>query len=172
MATPSNNPGALQLQDIHIPADAGIWPLALGWWILLVLVIILMTWLLIKAFKIVKQKKKRRLILLELNTLQNQLTQSPDNKTIASINILLRKVAISVYTREKIASLTGTEWLKLLDSSVKNAGFSKGAGRILIDAPYQENDVSNLNLDEFTSLVRACIKGMLKKSVKKGGGVS
>lgn len=171
MATPSNNSGALQLQDIHLPADAGVWPLALGWWVLLVLTILLTIWLLRKAYKIAKQKKKRRIILSELTTLQNQLTQSPNNKTIASINILLRKVAISVYSREKIASLTGAEWLKLLDNSVKNAGFSKGAGRILIDAPYQANDISNLNLAEFTPLIRASIKGMLKKSAKNRGGV-
>jgi len=171
MATLSSNSGALQLQDIHLPADAGVWPLAPGWWILLILSILLTVWFVRRALKIIKQKKKHRIILSELNTLQNQLSQSPSNKAISNINILLRKVAISAYSREKIAHLTGAEWLQLLDSSVKKAGFSKGAGRILIDAPYQENDISNLNLAEFIPLIRASIKGMLKKSIKTRGGV-
>ena len=171
MATPpaniANQSAALQLHDIHLPASPGIWPLAPGWWVLLALSLLILIWIIRKALKKAQQQKKLRLILSELNELQEKLKKSPSNEIIADINILLRKVAISVYPQQEVASLTGAEWLKLLDRSVKNAGFSKGAGRILVDAPYQAHDISNLNLAEFTPLIRSSIKRMLKGKIKQ-----
>ncbi|HIQ14717.1 MAG TPA: DUF4381 domain-containing protein, partial [Leucothrix sp.] len=95
------------------------------------------------------------------------LINNPDNEAIASINIFLRQLAISKYPRSDIASLTGAKWLQFLDESGNTQEFTKGAGRILVDAPYQSGELQNLNSAEFTPLMRSWIK----KVVKRGGWV-
>ena len=165
----------LQLQDIHLPESASFWPLAPGWWILFALIVAITTWITFKALKRAKKKKYQRKILAKFKTLENKLKENPNNATIAQINTLLRQVAITYYPRSKVASLTGDDWLHFLDVTGDTHDFSHGAGRILIEAPYQfdkksasqtkegENQaIENLNLNKFIPL----IQNWAKKAVK------
>jgi len=162
------NSQKLQLQDIHLPGSASFWPPAPGWWLLLALLIFITIWAVIKLRKKARLKKQQNLILAQLDALEADLKKHPSNETIAEINTLLRQLAVNYYPRDEIASLTGAQWLQFLDSAGGTRAFSKGAGRILVDAPYQASDLTNLNLDEFVPLVRKWVR----KIVKNGGGVS
>jgi len=164
MGDATNN--GLKLQDIHLPDSPGFWPLAPGWWILLVLLLLLGIWLLLKLMRRARLTKKRQQILNEYSRLEARLLDHPDNEVIANINIFLRQLAISKYPRADIASLAGANWLAFLDESGDTNEFSKGAGRILVDAPYQAGELKNLNRDEFAPLIRRWIK-----KIEKRGGV-
>ena len=153
----------LKLQDIHLPNSPGFWPLAPGWWILLALLLVLGIWLLLKLMRRARRRKQRQQILDEYSRLEARLLDHPDNEAIANINIFLRQLAISKYPRTDIASLTGANWLAFLDKSGDTNEFSKGAGRILVDAPYQAGELKNLNRAEFTPLIRRWIKNIEKK---------
>jgi len=169
------DPETIPLIDIHLPEEAGVWPLAPGWWILLFALIVLLTWLIINLRKKARQRKYREMIFSKLNSLEKNLKNKPSNKAISDINILLRQLAITYYPREEIASLTGADWLSFLDKSGATNNFSRGAGRILVDAPYQSEKTTNLNLAEFTPLIKSWVKRIVKQSdkiVKSGGGVS
>lgn len=156
-----------QLQDIHLPTSPGIWPLAIGWWILLTLIIFLGVWLLLRIRRQAKLKKQRDMIFSLLDNLEKKLKEKPGNDVIAEINTLMRQLAINYYPRNIIASLTGANWLDFLDLSGKTKNFSRGAGRILIDAPYQPEDhaggLQNFNKDEFIPLIRRWVKRLIKK---------
>lgn len=157
----------LQLQDIHLPESASFWPLALGWWILIAAIVLIASWLIIKALKQAKRKKYQRTILAKFKVLEQKLKANPSNAAVAEINTLLRQLAITYYPRSEIASLTGGDWLHFLDESGDTHDFSRGAGRILIEAPYQSDmhsnhHIENLNINEFIPL----IQGWAKKIVK------
>ena len=158
-----------QLHDIHLPDNPGIWPLAVGWWILLALLLLIALWVFLKRRKQLKLKKQRDVIFAKLDRLEKHLKEKPSNHVIAEINTLLRQLAVNYYPRARIASLTGAQWLQFLDQSGKTQDFTKGAGRILIDAPYQPDDSSgnlnNFNKDEFIPLIRRWVK----KVVQTGG---
>ncbi len=144
-----------QLQDIHLPESASFWPLAMGWWLLLVVLIVVVAWLIIKLLKRAKQRIYRAKIFAKFDVLEKKLKAKPSNAVIAEINTLLRQVAVTYYPRSKIASLTGGDWLQFLDQSGATQGFSRGAGRILIEAPYRlEKEVENLNIKELIPLIR------------------
>ena len=149
---------SLQLQDIHLPESASFWPLALGWWILIAVIIFMAVWAITKVVKRIKQKRQQRRILAKFKALEKKLKANPSNTIVAEINTLLRQLAITYYPRTEIASLTGGDWLHFLDKSGGTHDFSRGAGRILIDAPYRHGELQNLNLDEFTPLIRSWIK--------------
>ena len=163
MANASLHDNGLKLQDIHLPDSPGFWPLAPGWWVLLMVLLLIGIWLLLKFLQRARQRKKQQQILDEYTRLETKLLEHPDNEAIARINTFLRQLAISQYPRTDIASLTGRKWLRFLDLSGDTQDFSKGAGRILIDAPYQSAKLQNFNCDEFTSLIRQWIKKMQKR---------
>jgi len=160
---------ALQLRDIHFPGSPDLWPLALGWWLLLTVILFFLFWLAMEARQHIRKKKHNQILFEKFEVLAKKLRKQPDNAVLAEINILLRQLAITHYPRAEIASLTGGDWLHFLDKSGKTQGFSRGAGRILMDAPYRSDNLRNLNTEEFIPLIRGWIKNNLKKPPKSRG---
>lgn len=154
-----------QLKDIHLPGNPDIWPLALGWWLLLVLVLGLAVYLFFIVRKYLCIKKHKKMLFDQFEQLENKL-QDADKNNIAEANILLRRLALVYYPSDSIASLTGGDWLQFLDESGNTSNFSRGAGRILIEAPYRSGELENYNGDEFIPLIRDWV---MKTSNKVGG---
>lgn len=154
---------SLQLKDIHLPANASAWPLALGWWLLILLALFVGIILFFKIKKYLKIKKHKLALKDEYLTLENKLNSSPTKDLIAETNILLRRLALAYYPEKNIASLTGGDWLSFLDTSANTQDFSKGAGRILIEAPYRSGQLENYNSDEFIPLIRKWVNQTIKK---------
>jgi len=102
----------------------------------------------------------------ELTKLEEKLKDSPSKTHIAETNILLRRISLKYHPEANVASLTGGAWLEFLDQSGNTQNFSKGAGRILIDAPYRAGKLDNYNGDEFISLIRQWVT----KNAQKVGG--
>jgi Domain of unknown function (DUF4381) len=121
-----------QLRDIHLPDPISWWPPAIGWWLLLLLLVVLAVagyW-----FYSRHQKQQwRRDALVELQRLQQQ--QLSEKELVTELSILLRRVAITRFPREEVASLTGERWLAFLDQHMKENVF-QSKGRVLITAPY------------------------------------
>ncbi|MEE9445967.1 MAG: DUF4381 domain-containing protein [Cocleimonas sp.] len=170
-------PDGLVLKDIHLAGSPDFWPPAIGWWILLSIILLALSALFLSVRSKLRQqaklKKQREKLMAKLKMYEDKLTQNPSNKTIADMNTLLRQLAVNYYPRSKISSLTGCDWLKFLDQSGNTRGFTKGAGRILIEAPYQSGDPENLNLDEFISLIRKWVHRLVdqpKAEVPSVGG--
>ena len=149
---------ALQLKDIHLPGSPDLWPLALGWWLLLAIIVLALFWLFSQLKKRNRIRKHRKMLLSTLDVLEDKLRKDANSETLAEVNVLLRQLAVNYYPRSEIASLTGGDWLHFLDRSGKTHGFSRGAGRILIEAPYQSGKIQNFNIDEFIPLVRSWVK--------------
>jgi len=155
-----------QLKDIHLPTDPSIWPLALGWWLLMAVFLGVIVWLFFVIKKYLYIKRYKRMLFDELAKLEKKLKKSPDKSLVADTNILLRRIALAYYPNDSIASLTGADWLKFLDESGKTHNFSKGAGRILIEAPYRSGQLENYNGDEFIPLIR----NWVTRNARKEGG--
>ena len=152
-------PEALPLRDIHLPDPVGWWPPAPGWWGLMLLCLLLLavirTWI---GYRRRGRLKLHSLILLQ--QLVARFEQSGDEqRLIADLSVLLRRVAISVFPRRQVASLTGVEWLRFLDQSLTPGGtdkaFTEGVGRILLDAPYKP--ACRVDRDALIGLIRRWI---------------
>lgn len=156
----------LQLKDIHLPPTPSIWPLALGWWLLLALFLIIAVYWFFLVRKYLRIRKHKRILFDELAKLEEKLKDSPSKNNVAETNVLLRRIALRYYPKANVASLTGGAWLEFLDQSGNTQNFSKGAGRILIDAPYRAGELENYNRDEFISLIRQWVT----KNARKVGG--
>jgi len=89
--------------------------------------------------------------------------KNANKEAIAETNVLLRRLALAYYPDKAVASLTGIDWLKFLDESGNTQDFSRGAGRILIEAPYRSGNLENYNGEEFIVLIRQWVTETSKK---------
>lgn len=148
---------AAQLKDIHLPAEPGFWPLAFGWWILLALIIlsvVVLFWLLRRY----KKGAARREALLQLQQIEEIYISDKDGeKYYSDISKLLRRVAITAFSREQCAGLSGESWLGFLRSHAPDGGFDDTAGRDLIQARFK-NHSSQPDTTAINSLVESWIR--------------
>lgn len=140
----------LPLKDIHLPEAITWWPLAIGWWILIVIVVAAMigSYLLYKRITRKTAIKQAKAVLLQIR----QNTSNDVLQSIKELSACLRRVAISVDSRENAAGLVGEAWLSYLDESMDGAPFKTGIGRLLVDAPYQQLVTKNVDCNALITL--------------------
>jgi hypothetical protein len=148
-------PTQLPLKDLHLPNTIGWFPPAIGWWLVIVLMpllIVLLYW----GYHRLTRKTALKSANILLVAIKNS---SVDNtQKLAELSALLRRVAISVAPRAQTAGLTGQAWLAFLDSSLKDAPFTKGAGQCLASAPYRPSAPSELEISQLISLCEDWLK--------------
>lgn len=155
----TNSP--LPLKDIHVPAEIGWWPLAIGWWLALGVIVILC----ILAY-LFWRRLRRRTVLTRARKLLVQLQQNNTLGTqqkLSELSILLRRVAISITPRQHAASLTGQAWLDYLDSTLPDKPFSNGIGQCLVDAQYRPQLDSK---PDISALIKLCERWLKAQKIK------
>lgn len=124
-----------QLRDIHLPSEPGWWPPAPGWWIAGAMALGLTGFLLYGAYRWYLSRRPFRQFKTEL--LAMPLQPGMAARDLQTISALVRRLIITLYGREQVASLTGESWLKLLDTLSGSTDFTNGPGRVLEYGPYQ-----------------------------------
>lgn len=140
------------LRDIHLPPAPSWWPPAPGWWVLAAVAVALLVigafWLL-RAWRV---RRWRRRLRAQLDRIAAAYRDHADAARLsAELSGLLRRASLLIDPRA--ASLTGEAWLDFLDAQGTGEGFSKGLGRILVDAPWRR--VVEVDSDALLTLVRA-----------------
>lgn len=130
-----------QLQDIHLPAEIGLWPPAWGWWLLACLLIICSGALIYFVKRHRARNAYRALALRELNLLNQQFSSTENADYLQGLSVLLRRTALSGFSNQFNASLKGNEWLEWLDDHCPSTKgqFSQGVGTALLIGQYQKN---------------------------------
>lgn len=154
----------LPLKDIHLPVAIDWWPPAIGWWLLAGLILLLLVFL-IWLYRKLTRKTAVKTAKKQLLTIQ-QDTQLDGVQQLTALSSLLRRVAISLYPRDEIASLTGEAWLQFLDKSMQGAAFTSGIGQALKDAHYQKTVPENLNMSELFRLCENWLNAQTKQAKK------
>lgn len=143
-------PKELPLRDIHIPEAIGLWPPAIGWWILAVLIPLLL-FLSYKLYKRITRKTALKSVKKQIKILKDNQELNEQQKLI-ELSSLMRRTAVSIFPREDVASLTGDVWLDFLDSKLLNTSFKTETGQLLINAAYRKAP----NLNELMALFSLC----------------
>lgn len=156
--TATASTASLQLRDIHLPAAAPFWPPAPGWWVLAAVILLLLAWAGAVAWRRRRLERARRRILDALAALEADLARERSSERLAAISLLLRRLALSRFPRERVAGLTGIAWLRFLDESGGNGQFAAGPGRVLAAAPYQRSIPSDMDVEGFSALVRSWVE--------------
>jgi hypothetical protein len=154
----STDPASLQnLNDIVLPATAGWWPLASGWYVLMALLLVFLAWFTYKSVRDWKANHYRRSALSELDTLSKDM-QNPTGRSssLRKIPILLKRTALAAYPRNEVARLTGEDWFQFLNSSVKKPSFTESTFNSLNQISYTTGDLNDINGETANALLEAC----------------
>lgn len=127
-----------QLRDIRGLDPLPWWPIAPGWWFLLAFLI-----LAVCSFYLVRRMfvnwRNARVWREEAKSLLSELksdTRRPDKEKLASLGILLRKLAIRKHGRAVCAGLEGREWLRWLARHDPNGFDWEREGAVIAESPY------------------------------------
>lgn len=130
---------ALPLRDLHLPEAVGWWPLAPGWWALIVLGAVGLVWLSRKYLQRRRQSAARRYALRKLKLYSDAYANHRNAVLLGSqLSELLRRTMLAYAPRDKVAGLTGDDWLDFLDRDLDRPHFRDGDGRPLIEWPYRD----------------------------------
>lgn len=124
------------LKDIHTPPPVSCFPPAPGWYVLALLLVIVLIAAGKYALTLWKKHQHRKALLQEIKSIREKETAMEVAQELSSF---LRRLALHHNPRESVASLQGEAWLDFLDKSMGCDTFTKGAGRILLTAPYEKN---------------------------------
>lgn len=135
-----------ELADIHLPPEPGLWPPALGWWVVALLLAAAAGYGLLRALAELARRRRRAAALAELAACRRRYQERAglDSKSnqaglafLAELNALLRRVALLHEPDSGAAALQGEAWLRYLDASGDTQAFTQGPGQVLAEGPYR-----------------------------------
>lgn len=132
-----------RLHDLISPPAVSWWPPAPGWLWLGAFVLLLGLVFVLRFFKHWQRNRYRREALAELAGAGSNPGQMAE---------LLKRTALSVYAREKVASLTGPSWLAFLDRSAGMKAFVQGPGNRLEGLAYDPRLWDKLDKEDLLEL--------------------
>jgi hypothetical protein len=120
-----------QLAPDHAPLAPGWWPPAPGWWVLAALALALLAMWLHSRRDLTRAP--RRAALKELRALRT--ARLDDRLAARAIEDVLRRYAVTVFGRGRVARLAGADWLAFLGA--RGAGALEGElGRALLASAF------------------------------------
>jgi hypothetical protein len=141
------------LHDLVMPVPVPWWPPAPGWVIVSAALVMVLAWWLIRAIRHWQKNSYRREALALLGQIDGAGAELPT---------LIKRVALSAYPRERVASLTGEQWLAFLDQTGQTDAFTAGAGRWLARLAYEPQLTASLSTIELNGLRAAARDWILR----------
>ena len=152
------------LIEIALPQAISYTPETIGWFILFGLIFIFLVWIAYRRYKHKKANLYRRWALEKLQDIERILRQNLGvEMALAEIPVLVKQTALHCFPREKIASLSGENWLRYLDASYGGTDFTDGPGQILEQPAYQpQNKLEQYKEEEILALIKTVRKWIKK----------
>lgn len=133
-----------RLQDIVPGPDVAFWPPAPAWYFVLAVVVIQGALLSIRFARRYRSNAYRRQALRELGDLREGDSWG--------LSVLLKRVALVAFPREKVASLTGKAWVEFLSQTVSGVTFASNGSSPLESAALRSALPDN-NSDLWTQMM-------------------
>jgi hypothetical protein len=170
----------LPLRDIHLPGLIAWWPPAIGWWIVAALSLAG----LVALGLYYRSGRHRRAALRTVRKVHAALEQGAEPVAcLQRVSTTLRRFAMTTADTQPVASLRavdgvaerassdevagmiGDRWLRYLDSRWQRDEFSRGAGRLLLAAPYARP--ATIDRQHAVDLTALCAEWLRAQSVRR-----
>ncbi|WP_321788407.1 DUF4381 domain-containing protein [Paraburkholderia sp. J94] len=135
ISAPANTPADLQaLRELALPAPVPYWPQTVGWLIVLALLLAVALAIAWFAWRRHRKQRYRRLALAELASIATRIGDGAQRApALADLASLLKRTALAVLPRERVAALSGAAWLDFLQ---RTHGFDAQSGALLMLVSY------------------------------------
>ncbi len=120
MANPVADPRAellAKMHDVITPTPIGLWPPAIGWWILFLLIVSICITVAYLLVTFIQKRKYRKLALKEISFIASNANLSEQEKILRALHIL-KRVFFTAYpnSRATSAGIHGAQLIKLLNA--------------------------------------------------------
>ena len=147
-----------RLHDIVVPAPVPWWPPAPGWLWLMGFAGVVVLAVLLRLFIRRQRNRYRREALAEVGRLVARLQRGEPPADIAGgLAVVLKRTAITAYSRARVAALTGGAWYVFLDRSA-GTRFSDGLGATMERAVYGGAGAEDASIRDFAVEIRNWIR--------------
>ena len=155
-----------RLQEVVPPEPVSWAPQTVGWLLLGALAALGLVWVVWRFWRRWEASRFRRDALAELAELERNLEPGSADGSLRRLPGLVKRTALAVYPRERVAGLTGAAWLDFLDETSGSKEFSTGAGQLLKEIPYLPAErLSGLDEGELRTLF-----GLTRRWIRRGAG--
>lgn len=104
-----------QLADIHAATEPGLWPPALGWWVLGFIALLGLLMTLRAVMRKLAVRRRRRNWMAALDSIAEQFNpQASPHEYLAAVNRLFRAVALRAFPDTHCAKLEGEAWVAFI----------------------------------------------------------
>lgn len=126
------------LRDIVLPGPVSYVPATYAWGIVGIVLVAGACVLVARAVRRWRADAYRRRALVELTALRRAFDEEGlRHDALAGLASLLKRTSLSFCPRERVAALSGEEWLAFLEASAPGVRFSSGPARLLESAAYE-----------------------------------
>jgi Domain of unknown function (DUF4381) len=136
-----------KLHDFYQPPPPAWAPQTIGWYVVFAIVGIGILWLAAYSFRRWLSNRYRREALRELAPLPPQQFSS-----------LLKRTALTVWPRDKVASLSGETWLSFLNVTAAGDLFQRAPGISIEELALRSDTVSRADEDELRKIAAEWIR--------------
>ena len=148
------------MEEITLPAEPGLFPLAPGWYVMLALVGLMALIWAVRALVRWHRNRYRREAVAQVKAMS--MAEAP------FLGAIIKRVALAGFDREVVAGLTGEAWLEFMQQNYDGPPMQDETGLLLPAATY--HSPGTLDKDQFEALkARVCLWIMTHRTV---GGVS
>jgi len=150
-----------------MPQPVPWWPPAPGWYVTGGIIFLLLTWISWRIYTRWRSNAYRRISIKELGSIRNNIHSDQLEASLRALSKLVKRTALTVWHREQVASLTGSEWLRFLDKTGNTDVFTKGDGHLLAEVGYvKKQKLANLSNKQITSLLNITEKWIVEHRVQ------
>lgn len=147
------------LHDIVVPDPGPWWPPAVGWLVFVSLVAVGVAWLCVHRCLVWYKNRYRGAALAELNRIKSTVGEQGRHRSIRELDHVLKRVALSAWPRQQVASLSGDRWIDFLNQNGNLPGgrqaFNSDQVRVIRDIAYSSKACQRLTEQEFGHLFDA-----------------
>jgi Domain of unknown function (DUF4381) len=156
LLAPADTPAALKpLQELPLPEPVSWAPQTIGWAAVAVVLIAAMLWVAWIGWRRHERARYRRVALAELAEIESALNDAQRRAVaLAAIPPLIKRTSLAAAPRERVAALSGDEWLAFLQRT--RGKFDARSGALLTIVSYAPADqVASITPREVQALLRA-----------------
>lgn len=149
------------LRPLHLPEAISFWPPAPGWYglFLLILLVSIIASYFIHPFW--RHRKIKSQALKSWSRIAQEFKHHQNKQLLLrQLSVLLRRSMLARYPRAEVAAVINDHWAKQLDHAANKSLFATGAGKVLLQGPYQ-NTVPYFDPDELLFIVKQWVKRAL-----------
>ena len=145
-----------QLSDIAQPPAIRFVPQTWGWAVLSLVVLALLAAGLLLWRRRREANRYRREALVELQRIEGEMGDDAQRRAaVLALPPLVKRVALAAWPRERVASLSGTQWVEFLQHNSGTKPFPDFAARLFEDMEYRAGAGAQIDRDEATAFVAA-----------------